>query len=221
MNKNRMIPNTTLLVDCLGAIHEGETTFDYFRGSSGIKGVTVANEIIKFLLDVGIGKRFSTTQLSFSSTDRLKMSIMAVGLGADILKISQYLSWKDFEKFASDILLNCGFKTLTNVRFTKPRAEIDIIAIKSQLALSIDCKHWKNNSRSGLNLHTHKQIQRTARLLNSQFKFRKVVPLLLTIHPNLQSSYSGGVPVVDISKLGCFINEVELNVDKVFCLSKD
>lgn len=221
MNTNKMIPNATLLVECLGAIHEGKITYDYFRGSSGIKGVSVADEIIKFLLDVGIGTRSGTTQLTFSSNDRLKTSIIAVALGADILKISQYLSWRDFEKFASEILLKCGFKTLTNVRLTKPRAEIDIVAIKSQLALSIDCKHWTNNSRSGLNIHTRKQIQRTERLLNSPFKFRKVVPLLLTIHPNFQTSYSDRVPVVDINKFRCFVNEVELNVDKIFCLSRD
>jgi hypothetical protein len=216
-----MIPNGALLVDCLGAIHEGTMTFDYFRGSTGIKGVTVAKEILKFLLERGIGKRSSKTVLSFSSTDRLKASIMAVGLGADIMKISQYLSWKDFEKFASEILLNCGFKTMNNVRFTKPRAEIDIIAIKSELGLSIDCKHWATNSRSGLNVHTRKQIQRTERLLSSPFKFRKIVPLLLTIHPNFQPSYSDLVPVVDINKFRCFVNEVELNVDKVFCISRD
>jgi hypothetical protein len=216
-----MIPNGALLVDCLGAIHEGTMTFDYFRGSTGIKGVTVAKEILKFLLERGIGKRSSKTVLSFSSTDRLKASIMAVGLGADIMKISQYLSWKDFEKFASEILLNCGFKTMNNVRFTKPRAEIDIIAIKSELGLSIDCKHWATNSRSGLNVHTRKQIQRTERLVSSPFKFRKIVPLLLTIHPNFQPSYSDLVPVVDINKFRCFVNEVELNVDKVFCISRD
>jgi hypothetical protein len=216
-----MIPNGALLVDCLGAIHEGTMTFDYFRGSAGIKGVTVAKEILKFLLERGIGKRSSKTVLSFSSTDRLKASIMAVGLGADIMKISQYLSWKDFEKFASEILLNCGFKTMNNIRFTKPRAEIDIIAIKYQLGLSIDCKHWATNSRSGLNVHTRKQIQRTERLLSSPFKFRKIVPLLLTIHPNFQPSYSDLVPVVDINKFRCFVNEVELNVDKVFCISRD
>src|SRR5918994_1645343 len=216
-----MHPNATLLVDCLCAICEGTMTFDGFRELAGIRGVTVANEILKFLLERGIGQRPKRALLTFTSTDRLKTSILAVNLGADILKISQYLSWKDFERFASEILLNCGFQTMNNVRFTKPRAEIDIIAIKSELGLSIDCKHWATNSRSGLNVHTRKQIQRTERLLSSPFKFRKIVPLLLTIHPNFQPSYSDLVPVVDVNKFRCFVNEVELNVDKVFCISSD
>lgn len=216
-----MCPNATLLVDCLCAICEGTMTFDGFRESTGIRGMTVANEILKFLLDRGIGKRPSKALISFSSTDRLKASILAVSLGADVIKISQYLSWKDFERFASEILLNCGFRTLNNVRFTKPRAEIDIVATKSQLGLSIDCKHWANNGRNGLFAYTQKQIQRTERLLSSPIEFRKAVPVLLTIYPNFQPYYSNLVPIVDINKFRGFVNEIEFNMDKVLCISRD
>ena len=204
-----MHPNATLLVDCLCAICEGTMTFDDFRDSAGIRGVTVANEILKFLVERGIGKRPSRALLSFTSTDRLKTSILAVKLGADIMKISQYLSWQDFEMFASEILLNCGFQTMNNVRFTKPRAEIDIVATKSQLSLSVDCKHWANNGRSALIEHSRRQIQRTERLLSSPFGFRNVVPVLLTIYPNFQPCNSNLVPIVDINKFRCFVNEIE------------
>lgn len=196
-------------------------TFDGFRELTGIRGVTVANEILKFLLERGIGKRPKRALLTFTSTDRLKTSILAVNLGADILKISQYLSWKDFERFASEILLNCGFQTMNNVRFTKPRAEIDIVATKSQLCLSVDCKHWANNGRGGLIVHSRKQIQRTERLLSSPFGFRKAVPLLLTIYPNFQPYNSNLVPIVEINKFRCFVNEIEYNIDKVLCISRD
>jgi hypothetical protein len=216
-----MHSNTTLLVDCLCAICEGTMTFDDFRDLAGIRGVTVANEILKFLSERGIGKRPSRALISFTSTDRLKTSILAVKLGADILKISQYLSWKDFEMFASEILLNCGFQTMNNVRFTKPRAEIDIVATKSQLCLSVDCKHWANNGGSALIAHSRKQIQRTERLLSSPFGFRNVVPVLLTIYPNFQPCNSNLVPIVDINKFRCFVNEIEYNMDKVLCISRD
>jgi hypothetical protein len=216
-----MCPNATLLVDCLCAICEGTMTFDDFRELAGIQGVTVANEILKLLLVRGIGKRPSNALLSFSSTDRLKTSILAISLGADILKISQHLSWKDFERFASEILLNCGFRTMNNVRFTKPRAEIDIVATKSQLGLSIDCKHWANNGCRGLIAHSRRQIQRTERLLNSPFEFRTVVPVLLTIYPNSQPCYTNLVPIVDINKFRGFVNEIESNMEKVLCISRD
>jgi Holliday junction resolvase-like predicted endonuclease len=216
-----MYPNATLLVSCLSAICEGTLTFDSFRDLAGIRGVTVTNEILKFLLEKGIGKRPGGALLSFSSTDRLKTSILAVSLGADVMKISQFLTWKDFERFASEILLNCGFRTNNNVRFTKPQAEIDIVATKSQLALSIDCKHWANNGRRGLFVHTQKQIQRTERLLRTSFEFKNAVPVMLTIYPNSQPYFSNLVPVVDIGKFRTFVNELESNMDKVLSMSRN
>ena len=215
-----MCPNATLLVDCLCAISEGKMTFDGFRELAGIRSVTVANEILKFLLERGVGKRHSMALLSFSATDRLRASIVAVRLGADVMKISKLLSWKDFERFASEILLNSGFHTKNNVRFIKPRAEIDIVATKSQLSLSIDCKHWNNNGQTGLLAHTQKQIQRTQRLLESPFEFSKAIPVLLTIYPVHRQCYSNIVPIVAINKFQGFVNEIEFNLDKVLCISK-
>jgi hypothetical protein len=216
-----MDPNATLLLDCLNAIFEGTMTLDYFRELGGIRGVTVTNEIINFLLERGIGKRNRRGLLSFSSTDKVKTSILAISSGVDIMKISQFLSWKDFESFASEILLNCGFKTINNVRFTKPRAEIDIVATKSNLCLSIDCKHWANNARSRLFVHTQKQIQRTERLLGSPFEFRIAVPVLLTIYPNFEPYFSNLVPIVDISKFRAFVNEIESNTHDLRIISRD
>jgi Holliday junction resolvase-like predicted endonuclease len=195
-------------------------TFDGFRELAGISSMTVANEILRFLIERGVGKRHSKALLSFSTTDRLKASILAVNLGADVIKVSKYLSWKDFERFASEILFNCGFQTMNNVRFTKPRAEIDIVATKSQLSLSIDCKHWANNGQSGLLAHTQKQIQRTERLLSRPFELKKAIPVLLTIYPVYRTYYSNLVPIVGINKFRGFVNEIEFNLDKVLCISR-
>jgi hypothetical protein len=213
--------NAILLLDCLNAIFEGTMTLDGFSDLTRIRSKTVTNEILNFLLERGIGKRLSRGLLSFSSTDKLKTSILAVSLGVDIMKISQFLSWKDFERFASEILLNCGFQTINNVRFTKPRAEIDIVATKSHLCLSIDCKHWANNALSRLFIHTQKQIQRTERLLSSPFEFRIAVPVLLTIYPNFQPYFSNLVPIVDIGKFRAFVNEIESNTDDLLIISRD
>ena len=147
--------------------------------------------------------------------------MLAIKLGGDILNIAQHLSWRDFEMFASEILLNSGFLTLNNVRFTKPRAEIDIVATKSHLGLSIDCKHWSNNGRSALVEHIRRQHQRTKRLLGSDIKFKKVVPLLLTIYPNFQPYNPNLVTVVDINNFTTFVNEIESHIDQVLCLSRD
>jgi Holliday junction resolvase-like predicted endonuclease len=196
-------------------------TVDVFMKLSGIKGVTILNEILETLLERGIGKRHSRALISFSSTDRLKASTLAINLGVDVAKISQYLSWRDFEMFASEILIKCGYQTINNIRFVRPRAEIDIVAIKSQLGLSIDCKHWANNGHKRLFEQAQKQILRTERLLSSSLEFRKVVPVLLTMYPSLQPQYSNHVPIVEISKFRCFLDEIESHLDGVLCISRD
>lgn len=196
-------------------------TLDLFMELAGIKSVTVLNEILGYLLERGIGKHPSNALLSFTSTDRLKASVLAIRLGADVVKISQNLSWRDFESLASEILLNCGYETMNNIRFVRPRAEIDIVAVKSKLALSIDCKHWAKNSSNELFECARKQIQRTERLLSSPFEFRTAVPVLLTIYPNHRPNNYNLVPIVDINKFRRFVDDIEFHVDKVFCINRD
>lgn len=216
-----MNPNPTLLLNCLRAINEGPITLDLFGELAGIKSVTILNEILGYLLERGIGKRLGIALLSFTSTDRLKASVLAISLGGDVVKISQYLSWKDFERLASEILLNCGYQTLNNIRLVRPRAEIDIVAVKSKLALSIDCKHWARSGSNDLFEHAQKQIQRTKRLLSSPIEFRTVVPVLLTIYPNHQPQNYNLVPVVDINRFRRFVDEIEVHIDQVLCISRD
>jgi Holliday junction resolvase-like predicted endonuclease len=212
--------NVILLANCLQAISGSTMTFDRFRSESGIRSKTVANELLDFLVERGVGRRPSKSLVSFSPTDRLRASILALRHGVDIQQVANRLSWKDFERFASEILNKSGFYTMNNVRFTKPRAEIDIVASKSYFALAIDCKHWAYNDHSRLSAYARKQIQRTERLLKSSRKLRVIVPVVLTIYPSSIRYDLIGVPIVEIDKLKFFAEEIELNLEKVFCLTK-
>jgi Holliday junction resolvase-like predicted endonuclease len=212
--------NIILLANCIQAISGSTMTLDRFRSESGIRSKTVANELLEFLIERGVGRRPSKSLVSFSSTDKLRASILALRHGADIQQIANTLSWKDFERFASEILKRSGFCTMNNVRFTKPRAEIDIVASKSYFALAIDCKHWAYNDRPHLSAYARKQIQRTERLLASSRKLRAIVPVLLTIYPSSVKYDLKTIPIVEIDKLRIFAEEIELNLEKVFCLTK-
>jgi Holliday junction resolvase-like predicted endonuclease len=62
----------------------------------------------------------------------------------DIENLTSQIKWNDFESFVSLILEQNNFKTKKNFRFkTKRKYEIDIVAIKNNLVLCIDCKQWK------------------------------------------------------------------------------
>ena len=48
------------------------------------------------------------------------------------------------------ILEEKDFDVTKNIILTKPRMEIDVIGKKMDIALVIDCKHWKTMSKSAL-----------------------------------------------------------------------
>jgi len=217
-----MYQNAYLLAECLRGISESSVTSDQFGIITGIASKSVTNEVLDFLLENGIGKYSKEKNLiSFSSSDRIRASILAVSLGADIQKVAYYLSWKDFEIFASEVLRNCGFHTMNNVRFVKPRAEIDVVATKLDFALSIDCKHWADNRSHKLSAPTTKQLQRAKRLLEYSPQFKAIVPVLLTIYPADPYHAINLVPIVDINRFKVFIEEIEMNLDKVYYMTND
>jgi hypothetical protein len=141
-----------------------ETTAELFRIRARIVSEPVAERVLDFLSDNGIGTA-SGSKILFSSEDRLKIAILALKMGCDIEQISIQLNWKDFEALTSKILKLSGYKTAIHVIFSKPRMEIDVVGINSKFAIAVDCKHWKHGSLSILSLYAKKQIERTKILL--------------------------------------------------------
>ena len=184
------------------------TTFDQFCSRSGIVSMTVAKDVLRFLNIHGIGSG-NANAIIFSQQDRLKTAIIALNMGSDIESVSKKLSWKDFESLASEVLHLLGYVTETNVRFTKPRTEIDVIGVHSKFAIVADCKHWKRTSISVMTRYARKQVQRTARLLNiKKNKIASAVPIILTLHSE-SVQFIDKTPIVPISKFNSFVHDVQ------------
>lgn len=99
-----------------------------------------------------------------TSSNKISLGIAALSCGADVFEICKILSWKDFEILSSEILKFHDYVVYFNYRIRNPTRQIDIIAIKSKIALVIDCKHWKNTSFSSLQEVVIKQKDRSVRL---------------------------------------------------------
>jgi len=184
------------------------TTFDEFRSRSGIISMTVAKDVLQFLNIHGIGSVY-TNVITFSQQDRLKTAIIALNMGYDIESVSKKLGWKDFESLASEVLHLLGYVTETNVRFTKPRTEIDVIGVHSKFAIVADCKHWKRTSISLMTKYTRKQVQRTVLLLDiRKNKINSAVPIILTLHSE-SVQFIDKTPIVPISKFRSFLHDVQ------------
>jgi hypothetical protein len=194
-----------------------EVTFDDFRFRSGIFSKIVAKNVLEFLTINGIGSFSSDNMIIFSQTDRMKTAITALQMGCDIEKISKALNWKDFESLSSEVLHLLGYRTETNVRFTKPRIQIDVIGVNSRFAIVADCKHWRRANQSVMSVCAKKQAERTKFLIDRKNDIDSAVPIILSLYA-MKVQFIGGVPIVPISRFRAFVDDIQAHLQEIYVI---
>lgn len=194
-----------------------ETTLAKFQETSGIASRSVAKGVLDFLLSNGIGS-ISKQAIAFRDSDRLKAAALALQIGCEVEQVSKELSWQDFEKLASQVLMSFGYKTQTNVRFTKPRMEIDVIGVNSGFAIVVDCKHWKRNNLSSISSYSRKQAARAGRLIQRDRKISQAVPVVLTLHAE-SVRFVNGIPIVPIFQFRSFVMDVKGFLPEIYVIA--
>ena len=194
-----------LLVKALAAM-EPETTLEKFQAASGIASRAVARSVLDFLARNDIGAT-GRSAIKFSGSDRLYAAMLALQGGCDMERVSAHLSWRDFEKLASEALASFGYRTQTNVQLTRPRMEIDVVGVSSGFAIAVDCKHWKRSSMSSIAGFAEKQAARARRLIKHGMA-SQAVPVIMTLHAE-SVRFAGGVPVVPVHKFRSFVMDVK------------
>jgi hypothetical protein len=198
-----------LLVKVLAAIEpEKVIPVDKFQQACAISSKSVTKTLLDYLEVNNIGS-VSNNMVRFSGSDRIHAAVLALQLKGDIEKVSTYLSWKDFEKLASEVLRSFGYRTKTNVRFAKPQMEIDVVGTGSDgFTIAVDCKHWKRNNLSLISNFSQKQAVRAERLIKHEEAISQVVPVMLTLHAD-SVRFINAVPLVPIHKFRSFIMDVK------------
>jgi hypothetical protein len=195
-----------LLVKALAAI-EPETTLEKFQAASGIASRSVAKDVLDFLASNEVGTA-ADGRIEFSGSGRLRAAVLALQMGCDIEQVSEHLSWRDFERLASEVLRSLGYSTQTNLQLTKPRMEIDVVGSSSGFAIAVDCKHWKRSSLSSIASFSRKQAVRAERLLKHDSRISTVVPVIMTLHTE-SVGFAGRVPVVPVQRFRSFVMDVK------------
>ena len=149
---------------------------------------------------------------------KLKAAFTAITNGYPIEEVSECLDWRDFEGLVCHVLLENGFSVEKNVILTKPRMEIDVIGVKLNVVILIDCKHWKRMSSSALNEIVRKQINRVKRYAY-EISDVVTVPVIVTLHQE-QISFINKVPIVPIMQLSSFLDELYGNLEQVKTIEK-
>lgn len=205
-----MVNLTTLVKGIPGIIPGGMSIKDFSMATQTSEDMS--RQILDNLMQNGIG-RFDDGQVQFEDSDKLKTSILAISMGAPIDEISRMLEWQDFESLAAEILEKRDFDTTKNVIMRSPRIQIDVVGIKSDIAILIDCKHWSNMNQSALQEAVKKQVIRTKQFV-SNHKVKGAIPAIVTLYQhNVQ--FIDKVPIIPIHQLDSFCDEFYGNLEEI------
>lgn len=143
--------------------------------------------------------------------------------GKPLEEIIEAFDWKEFEQIVAEIFISNNFIVKQKFRFkTKRRYEIDIIAVRGQTALCVDCKEWGRGryKKTSLKYAAKEQEMRTKEFI----KFIKNNPIAQTklkvkpnqkIHPSIvtwlqeELVRENGTFIVPVWKLNSFLLELE------------
>ena len=208
--------NPKLAVKGINGIIEGGISVTDFAVVTELDEIS-AKELLYTLVQNGIGT-WNDDLVDFDIPhDRLQTALFAITLGATIEDVSEYLTWRDFEAITGIILEENGFDVTKNLVLTKPRMEIDVIGKKMNLALLIDCKHWKTMSKSALDEIVKKQIERVKRYVADEGI--TALPVIVTLHQE-GTQLVENVPIVPIMKLPSFLDEFVGSLDSLNSIEK-
>jgi hypothetical protein len=200
-----------------------EVNFNDFRLKTGIESVAIFKQLLNFLAKNRIGislEKNGKQMFVFSKMDRIRASLLALQLGCDIQECSKLLSWKDFEYFTSELLILFEYQTKVNINLSKPRAQLDVIGIKNDFAITIDCKHWKYSNKTTLTIYAEKQIRRTMLWLEREKKITQALPMIITLD-NAIFKFINGVPIVPILTLKSFLKEFDKHDESILLIKKN
>ncbi|MBT3474455.1 MAG: hypothetical protein HOM82_00535 [Thaumarchaeota archaeon] len=208
--------NPKQVVKGINGILEGGVSVTDFSIVTELDEIS-AKELLYTLVQNGIGT-WNDDLVDFDiPNDRLQTALFAIKLGADVEYVSEYLTWQDFESITGLILEKKDFDITKNLILTKPRMEIDVVGTKMDIALLIDCKHWKTMSKSALDEIVKKQVERVKRYVTDENM--SALPVIVTLHQE-EVQFIENVPIVPIMKLSSFLDEFVGNLDSLASIEK-
>lgn len=142
--------------------------------------------------------------------------------GKPLEEVLENFNWKEFEDTVAEIFAINGFKIKKNFRFkTSKRYEIDVIAVKDEHVLCVDCKEWGRGryKKTSLIYAVEKQEKRTKefrKFLNKNLiarssigiKNQSLEPLIVTLFQE-DLIKEKEVFIVPVWKLNSFLIEIE------------
>ena len=222
----RMAPERDVLISLLKLTRTGPVSRTLFMKATRASGDVIEKTLAKFA-KMSLFEEHEEI-IEVSPSQRVKMSIHALRLGADSERVCSLLSWAEFEMMAGQAFETNGYRVVRNLRFRngRNRWEMDVLGIKNPLIICADCKHWTRGWRSAATAKAvEAQVKRTEALAEvlprnvhkiglEGWRNATLVPLVLSLLPGPHKFYSM-VPVVPILQLQDFISEVHVELNSL------
>ena len=150
--------------------------------------------------------------------NKLKSALSDIKSGVPIEEASRDVDWKDFEGLVAEILESKNFEVVRNFRMKKPTMEIDVVGIRLDTAVLIDCKHWKRMSNSALEGIVQKQVERVKHYVSITDEIM-AIPVIVTLYQE-SVKLINKVPIVPIMQFSSFIDEFYGNLENIRIVEK-
>jgi len=136
----------------------------------------------------------------------------------DLQRVSKEVVWQNFEKLAAFIFEENNFSIKTNIVKTlnKKRRQYDIIAKKYNRTFLIECKKWSGNRYRLSALKTAIKQHKERTEFYEDLTKENAVPIMVTLIEEEIKLYEG-IPIVPISKLNSYINELDKDANEDSC----
>jgi Holliday junction resolvase-like predicted endonuclease len=220
---SEMTLERNLLISLLRLTKTGHVQGELVSRDSRVP-VQVADEILKQLPNIGLIS-YGDGLVKVSSSQRVKIAVRAVELGADLERACGVLEWNEFEEIAAKAFEANDYVVKKRFRFkwAGRRSEIDVLGCKQPLVACVDCKHWRRGwRRSAIMRVVEAQVQRTQALAEGLPSLREkaglvnwkeavLVPMVLSLVPSPFKFYNK-VPIVPVLQLPNFLNELSPNI---------
>lgn len=140
---------------------------------------------------------------------RLRLSVIENLLvkGLSIDKVVEAVDWRGFESLVSEFFKSYGYKTFRNYRLG--RNEYDLIVVKGDFLISIDCKHWDRPLPPSKAREVAENLRKRSRKLSRDPLFigRKIYMAVITMRES-KTLFIDGVAVIPVTYLRNFIEEL-------------
>ncbi len=165
----------------------------------------------------------------YALLDPLGLLTELTSRGLDVGRLVDFIEWSEFEDYVAHTLKLSGFETYVDYQHRGlVRFQIDVLGLDtiSKIGLVIECKHWRRiyKQRNKLADAVKEHIRRIERLVKfcewvainipAIRRVRIFIPALIVLRP-LTPKVVDGVPIVALSELSDFVNNLESYVDEL------